>query len=285
MVKKALGRGIDAIISRVNESNLSGSENVTKISLDDIIPNRFQPRQNFDEESIKELAQSIKENGLAQPIIVTKINENKYEIIAGERRYRACKYLGLKEIDAIVKNNINDNKKITIALIENIQREDLNPVEKAMAYAKMLDMGMSQNEIADYCGKSKASVSNTLRLLDLDSEILDGIKNNIITEGHARALMQIPDLEERKKVYQRIIVEKMSVRDVESYSKSFYSSDKKRGKSNSAHKTPETIEMEKFFESKLGTKVEIKPVTETSGKIIISYFSLDDFDKIKNKIS
>lgn len=286
MAKKALGRGIDALISRVNE-NQGEFDVVSKIKIDDIIPNRFQPRYNFDDNSIRELAQSIKENGLAQPIIVTKINENKYEIIVGERRFRACKELGWSEIDAIVKNNISDNKKITLALIENIQREDLNPVEKAFAYKRMIDMGMSQNDIAEYCGKSKASISNTLRILELENDIIDGLKNNIITEGHARALMQIPDIEERKKTYQKIISEKLSVRDVEDIAKQFYSINnldvaKKR---QSVRKTPEIIEMEKYFESKLGTKVEIKTVSETSGKIIINYFSFDDFERIKNKLA
>ncbi|MEF3279478.1 MAG: ParB/RepB/Spo0J family partition protein [Elusimicrobiota bacterium] len=283
MSKRALGRGIDAIISKVNESSRE-TESVYKIPLENIIPNRFQPRHNFDEDNIKELAQSIKENGLAQPILVTRINENKYEIIAGERRYRACKYLGWKEIDAIVKNEINDNKKLTISLIENIQREDLNPVEKALAYKKMIEMGMNQNQIASYCGKSKASISNTLRILELDDEIIDALKNNIITEGHARALMQIPDIEERKRVYQKIIVEKLSVRDVENYSKQFYSNLRPKSQKKT-HKTPHTIEMEKYFESKLGTKVEIKQSSETSGKIIINYFSLEDFERIKNKLS
>jgi ParB family chromosome partitioning protein len=282
MTKKALGRGIDAIISRVN-SEIQKEEIIKKIPLDLIIPNRHQPRQNFDEESIKELAQSIKENGLINPITVTQIEGNKYEIIAGERRYRACKYLGWKEIDAIIKNNVDDNKKMITALIENIQREDLNPYEKAMAYKKMIEMGLTQQEISEHCGKSKASISNTLRLLELDEEIIEGLKNGLITEGHARALLQIPDIEERKKIYNKIISEKLNVREVEEYSKTYYQT--KTIERKKINKTSEIIEMEKLFESSLGTKVEIKPLTETSGKIIINYFSLDDFERIKRKLS
>jgi ParB family chromosome partitioning protein len=282
MTKKALGRGIDAIISRVN-SEIQKEEIIKKIPLDLIIPNRHQPRQNFDEESIKELAQSIKENGLINPITVTQIEGNKYEIIAGERRYRACKYLGWKEIDAIIKNNVDDNKKMITALIENIQREDLNPYEKAMAYKKMIEMGLTQQEISEHCGKSKASISNTLRLLELDEEIIEGLKNGLITEGHARALLQIPDIEERKKIYSKIISEKLNVREVEEYSKTYYQT--KTIERKKRNKTSEIIEMEKLFESSLGTKVEIKPLTETSGKIIINYFSLDDFERIKRKLS
>ncbi len=282
MTKKVLGRGIDALISKVSSSESHG--NIIKLATESIIPNRFQPRKNFDEENIKELAQSIKENGLLQPIAVTKIGENKYEIIHGERRFRACQYLGWKEIDAIIKESVDDTRKMVLALVENIQREDLNPIEKALAYSKMIEMGITQNDIARYCGKSKSSISNTLRLLELEPEIIDAIKNNLITEGHGRALMQIPDAEERKRVYQRIISEKLSVRDVEDYAKKFYSSEIKKRRHISSHKTPEILEMEKYFESRLGTKVEIRPFSEQSGKIMIHYFSIEDFERIKNKL-
>lgn len=280
-MKKALGRGIDALISKADA--IYNKESVQKIPLDKIIPNRLQPRQNFDENSISELAQSIKENGLAQPIIVTKIDSDKYEIVAGERRFRACRMLGWTEIDAIVKNELTDDKKLKIALIENIQREDLNPVEKAYAYKKLMDMGMSQSEVAQTCGKSKSAISNTLRILELDEEIINSIKNGEITEGHARALLQIPDLKERKNVFKRIVSENMSVRDVEEIAKCYILVEKKRS-SKKSQKSPEVYEMEKLFESKLGTRVQIKTTSDISGKIIIEYFSLDDFERIKNKI-
>jgi ParB family chromosome partitioning protein len=282
MTKKVLGRGINAIISKVN-AEIPNEKIIRKLPIDQIIPNRFQPRQNFDEESIKELAQSIKESGLINPITVTQIEGNKYEIIAGERRYRACKYLGWKEIDAIIKTDINDNKKIITTLIENIQREDLNPYEKAMGYKKMIEMGLTQHEISQQCGKSKSSISNTLRLLELEDEIIEGLKNGLITEGHARALLQIPDIDERKRIYNKIISEKLNVREVEEYSKTYYHnpSRKERKKVN---KSPEIVEMEKLLESSLGTKVEIRASTNTSGKIVISYFSLEDFERIKNKL-
>ena len=170
------------------------------------------------------------------------------------------------------------------ALIENIQREDLNPYEKAIAYKKMIEMGLTQNEISDCCGKSKSTISNTLRLLELDDEILEGLKNKLITEGHARALLQIPNIQERKRIYNKIISEKLSVREVEEYSKSYYHN--QRGKEREKlNKSPEIVEMEKLFESVLGTKVEIRPLTETSGKIIINYFSIEDFERIKNKLT
>lgn len=280
-MKKALGRGIDALISRADA--VYNKETIQKIPMDKIIPNRLQPRQFFDEVSISELAQSIKENGLAQPIIVTKIDSDKYEIVAGERRYRACKMLGWSEIDAIIKNDLTDDKKLKIALIENIQREDLNPVEKACAYKKLMEMGMSQTDIAQTCGKSKSSISNTLRILELDDEIIEALKSGEITEGHARALLQIPDLKERKDVFKRIISEKLSVRDVEDIAKTYLLVKKKESVRRS-NKSPEIYEMERFFESKLGTRVQIKATSQTSGKIIIEYYSLDDFERIKNKI-
>ena len=281
MTKRVLGRGIDALISKAD--NLYNRDSIQKIPIENIVSNRFQPRQVFDEKSIEELAASIKENGLAQPIIVTRIDSGKYEIIAGERRYRACKMLGWKEIDVIVKNDISDEKKLRIALIENIQREDLNPIEKALGYKKLMEMGMSQNEIAIYCGKSKSSISNTLRILELDDEIITAVKDGVISEGHARALLQVPDISERKNLFRRIVSEKLSVRDVEDAVKKFYSFER-RTRKPLHHKPPEIYDMERLFESKLGTKVQIKPSTEISGKVIIEYMNLDDFERIKNKI-
>lgn len=280
MTKKALGRGIDALISRADA--IYNKEMIQRIPIDKIIPNRYQPRKSFDEVSISELAQSIKENGLAQPIIVTKTEDERYEIVAGERRWRACKSLGWSEIDAIVKNNLTEDKKLKLALVENIQREDLNPVEKAYAYKKLIEMGISQNEISQVCGKSKSAISNTLRILELEEEILDAIRERKITEGHARALLQIPDKQERINVCRRIINENISVRDVEEIAKRYYPSQTRKKKNT--YKSPDVYEMERLFESKLGTKVQINPKTDISGKIVIEYLNLDDFERIKNKI-
>lgn len=284
-MRKALGKGIDALIMKVQENTLE-NEMVEKIPLDEIIPNQLQPRQNFNEESLKELAQSIKRHGLAQPIVVTKLENGKYEIIAGERRYRACKMIGAKDIDAIVRKNINNEKKLAMALIENLQREDLNPVEQALAYKKLIDeYKMNQSEIAEYCGKSRYAISNTLRLLELEEEILDALRNSIITEGHARALLSIPDKRERNEAFQRIISENLTVRDIENYSRKFHilKPSKKRGKV--AHKSPEIIALQNEMEKHLGTKVELHSgETLQTGKIIIYYYSLEDFERISNKL-
>lgn len=286
-MRKALGKGIDALISRVQENDVTG-QNIRQIPISDIIPNRLQPRQDFDEESIKELAASIKKHGLAQPIIVQEIGEGKYEIIAGERRYRACKYLDLPKIDAIVRKNIEDEKKLAIALIENLQRENLNPVEQAMAYKKLMDeYKMNQSEIAEFCGKSKYAVSNSIRILELDEDIINALRNTAttkFTEGHARALLGVPDRDERKRIFERIISEKLSVRDIENISKSYHTPVERKAK-NSSKKSPEVQEIEKDLERTLGTKVEIICGSDQRvGKMVIHYYSLEDFDRITAKL-
>jgi len=280
-MRKALGKGIDALITRVQDD----SESVKKIPINNILPNRMQPRQDFSEDSIKELAMSIKQHGLAQPILVTEFENGKYEIIAGERRYRACKYLNMSEIDAIVKKSINEEKKLALALIENLQREDLNPIEEAMAYKKLMsNYNMTQSQIAEYCGKSKYTISNTLRLLELDEKIISALKNSLITEGHARALLSVADLQERNRLFERIVAEKLTVRDIENYSKT---DGKQKTYSRKSHskKLPEIVEAERELEKILGSKVEINCGADPrAGKIIIHYYSLDDYSKIINKL-
>ena len=280
-MRKALGKGIDALITRVQDD----SESVKKIPINNILPNRMQPRQDFSEDSIKELAMSIKQHGLAQPILVTEFENGKYEIIAGERRYRACKYLNMSEIDAIVKKSINEEKKLALALIENLQREDLNPIEEAMAYKKLMsNYNMTQSQIAEYCGKSKYTISNTLRLLELDEKIISALKNSLITEGHARALLSVADLQERNRLFERIVAEKLTVRDIENYSKT---DGKQKTYSRKSHSTklPEIVEVERELEKILGSKVEINCGADPrAGKIIIHYYSLDDYSKVINKL-
>ncbi|MEW5950368.1 MAG: ParB/RepB/Spo0J family partition protein [Elusimicrobiota bacterium] len=283
-MRKALGKGIDALISRVQENDIGG-QNVKKIPLENIIPNRLQPRQDFDEEAIKELAASIKKHGLAQPIIVQETGEGKYEIIAGERRFRAFKYLGLPHIEAIVRKNMEDEKKLALALIENLQRENLNPVERALAYKKLMsDYGMNQTEAAEFCGKSKYVVSNAIRLLELDEEMINSLRGGGMDEGHARALLGVPDKAERKRIFERIISEKLSVRDVEAMAKTFHKPSNRKKRSDS-QKAPEVSQAEAELERALGAKVEIIPGPDSRvGKIILHYYSLEDFDRIVFKL-
>ncbi len=283
-MRKALGKGIDALITRVQEND-AGGQNIRKIALEKIVPNRLQPRQDFDEEAIKELAASIKKHGLAQPIIVQEIEGGNYEIIAGERRFRAFKHLGLTHIEAIVRKNMEDSKKLAVALIENLQRENLNPVERALAYKKLMsDFSMNQTEVADFCGKSKYAVSNSIRLLELDDEMISALRNGSMDEGHARALLSVPDKAERKRVFERVISEKLSVRDVEALAKTFNKSSSKRNKTAET-KNPEVSQAEAELERALGAKVEIIPGPDHRvGKIILHYYSLEDFDRIVFKL-
>ncbi len=283
-MRKALGRGIDSLITKVNNNDISG-DIVQKIPVERIQPNRFQPRRNFDEAALAELAESIKERGLLQPISVWKDNgEDNYELIAGERRLRACKLAGLTEIDAIVKKDLDDEQKLGLSLIENIQREDLNAVDTAMAYRQLMQkFGVSQADIAKRVGKSRGAVSNTLRLLELDEDIRQGIQAGAISEGHARALISIPDSAKRREFYQRIMAEKLTVRDIESFAQGFHALRPRapRAPRPGARKSPEAAELESVLEKTMGTKVEVCPGPgPQNGKIIIHYFSLDDLDRV-----
>ncbi|MBI4801695.1 MAG: ParB/RepB/Spo0J family partition protein [Elusimicrobia bacterium] len=282
-MRQALGKGIDALISKVQNNNIS-QETVHRIPVNSIRPNRFQPRQDFNETSLAELAQSIKEHGLLQPITVSQDDDGPgFELIAGERRWRACKAAGLKEVDSIVKKGLSEQQKFGLSLIENIQRKDLNAIEAALAYRQLMDeFSISQTEIARKLGKSKSAVSNTLRLLELDDEIQKGLQGGAIHEGHARALLSIPDRDKRKEAYEKILTEKRSVREIEDYARGFHA---RRPRAKTAgdrkRKSPEVLELEARLEKHLGARVEIIPgAAPENGKIIIHYYSLDDFDRI-----
>jgi len=283
-MRKALGRGIDSLITKVQNNDISG-DMVQKIPLGRIRANRFQPRRIFDDAALAELAESIKERGLLQPISVWKDhNDDHYELIAGERRLRASKLAGLAEIDAIVKRDLDDEQKLGLSLIENIQREDLNAVDTALAYRQLMDaFGVSQADLAKRVGKSRAAVSNTLRLLELDADIRQGIQSGSISEGHARALISIPDSSKRREFYQRIMAEKLSVRDVESFAQGFHAQKPRaqRAQRAGSRRTPEAVELESSLEKTLGTKVEVCPGPgPQNGRIVIHYFSLDDLDRV-----
>lgn len=261
-------------------------ENVIKIPLDRIRPNMYQPRRKFDETALQELAESIKTSGLLQPITVWKDSDRDYyEIIAGERRTRAAKLAGLKEIDAIVRENLSDEKKLEFALIENIQREDLNAIDTAMAYQQLINhFGISQAEISRTVGKSRAAVSNTLRLMELDENIRNAVRSGLISEGHARALLSIPDKARRQEVFQRIVAENLSVREVEAIAQNYhYELPQNAQVQDNPHrgKAPEIINMQTVLSQHFGSKVEIRPGSNgKKGKIVISYYSLDDFERI-----
>ena len=216
MVRQALGKGLDALIKQTQEiSNMTTQEVtaaapmgtvVSRIAVSKIVPNRFQPRRVFDEEKLQELAQSIKEHGLTQPIVVVyDAGLDKYEIVVGERRFRATQLAGLTEIDAIVHKHLGDQEMCALALIENIQREDLNPIETALGYRNLMNkFYITQTDLASYCGKSKAAISNALRLLELEPHIQDASQEGTLSEGHGRALLMVTDPAKREQLFKKL---------------------------------------------------------------------------------
>jgi len=246
-------------------------------------PNREQPRKNFDDEALEELAESIKKHGLLQPILVQDRNDY-YEIIAGERRWRAAMKAGLKEVPVIIKN-LTEQEIVEIALIENIQREDLNPIEEALAYKRLLtEFNLKQEEVAERVSKSRTAVTNSMRLLKLDEEIQKMVENEELTTGHARSLLSIDDPAVQLELAKKIIAEKLSVRDIEKLVKNY-------GKTNPVKKKKDN-EMDVFYkdlEDKLkgilGTKVSISSKGEGNGEIRIEFYSHDELDKYVSLLS
>ncbi len=211
-----LGKGLEAIFGGIEE--LDRKDSVTTISIDLLEKNPFQPRETFDEKTIKELAESIREKGLIQPIIVREVGE-KYQIVAGERRFLAAKLLGLKSIPAIIKD-ISEKESAEIALIENIQRKNLNPVEEAIAYKRLIEnFNYTQEELSRKIGKDRATVANSLRLLNLPKDIIEKIKKGQLTAGHARAILSIKEKDRQRKLAEEIVKKKLSVREAEKLSR------------------------------------------------------------------
>lgn len=282
MAKKGLGRGLGALLDAgaVVETTTENEKDVKKIKITQIEPNKTQPRTDFDEEKIEELADSIREYGLIQPIVV-KLNKNGYyTIIAGERRWRASRKAGLKEIPAVIKD-VSEQTEKEITLIENIQREDLNALEEAAGIKELIDVyGLTQDEVAKKIGRSRPAVANILRLLNLPSEIQNLVKDEKLSQGHARALLAVEDGEKAQEIAKLIIAQDMSVRQTESYIAGL-------SKVKTVKKpTKEEIEiarhikaLEESLSSELGTKIKIVN-KKNKGRIEIPYNSSEDFDRI-----
>lgn len=294
MAARGLGKGLDALIpssvgneSSTKKTNQKGKaekeEKVvgeTIVNITKVEPNREQPRKNFDEDALEELAESIKQFGLLQPILVQD-RKDYYEIIAGERRWRAAKKAGLKEVPVIIKN-LTEQEIVEISLIENIQREDLNPIEEAQAYKRLLtEFNLKQDEVADRVSKSRTAVTNSMRLLKLCDEVQQMIVSGMITTGHARALIGIEDPEEQYTIAQRIFDEKLSVRDVEKLVKNLGKPVKLR-KPNEVDQSLAVIyqDIEDKLKEKLSTKVAITSKGNGAGKIEIEFYSNDDLEKL-----
>ncbi len=277
--KTGLGRGLDLLIPGGGDemSGDSSAKGTETLRLSQIEPNRDQPRKKFDKESIEELASSIKQYGVIQPIIVCKKNDY-YEIIAGERRWRAAKKAGLKEIPVIIRD-YSDREIAEISLIENIQREDLNPIEEAKAYKQLIDeYGLKQDELAQKISKSRANIANTMRLLKLHDKVQKMLADNAITAGHARALLAIEDKEIQLDAAEQIIKYGLSVRDTESLVKRLLSP-KTRAKAMPV-RGASYKEIEKRMSDVLGAKVSVKEKANGQGKVEISYANAEQLDQI-----
>ena len=271
--KRGLGKGLSALISddfSDIQDDLS-KDSILNINIKDIIPNKDQPRKDFDDDSLKELAKSIEIYGLIQPILVRDI-KGKYEIVAGERRWRACKLAGLKEIPSIIKD-MGQEESAKIALIENIQREDLNPVEEAQAYKRLMEeFSLTQEELSSEIGKSRSYISNSIRILNLDNEILDHISSGDLSQGHGKAILSIKDKEEQIKIAKEILNKKLNVRDTENLARNKNIVEKDLDKSY-------IISIEEKLMMALGTRVNLLQ-GEKKGKIEIEYYGDEDLERI-----
>ncbi len=282
MERKALGKGIGALIPRKEPEIETGKrEEVLYLKLGQIRPNPFQPRVDFDDQGMQDLTQSIKEKGVIQPILVRRSGDN-YELIAGERRFRAANLLNLQEIPAIVKN-VEDRDSLEIALIENIQRESLNPIEEAHAYQFLIDkFNVTHEKISEVLGKARVTVTNTLRLLNLPADIQDEIKKSRISFAHGRALLEIEDPNQQRKLAQETISKDLSVRELESLIKSQHRRMPKR-KIGQGTRDPYVAVLEDALQQALATKVRISK-RKKRGHILIEFYSQEDLDRIVKAI-
>ena len=296
-LKRGLGKGLDSLIptnvmmeSEVKHSTVSTAsspeeekDGTLMVKLSKVEPNREQPRKNFDEDSLQELAESLKQFGMLQPILVQNRGDY-YEIIAGERRWRAAKIAGLKEVPVIVRE-LTDQEIVEISLIENIQREDLNPIEEAQAYKRLLtEFHLKQDEVAERVSKSRTAVTNSMRLLKLCDEVQKMVVDDMISTGHARALISIEDPEEQYLIAQKIFDEKLSVREVEKLVKYLHKPPKPPKEEN---KTLQAIyqEISERLKQSLSTKVSVSAKQNGAGKIEIEFYNHEDLERLLERIT
>ena len=286
MNRKALGKGINALIPDfemgVPESRENGPAKNTELLIDEISPNRFQPRKYFDDNKLEELVASIRENGVLQPILVQK-SDTGYELVVGERRWRASKKAGLKKIPALIRE-VTDAQALELAIIENIHRQDLNPIEEADAYARLSDeFALTQEMIAKKVGKSRTAVTNTLRLLKLSRNIKEDLISGKISMGHARALLGLDNAGQREALRKEIFKQDLTVRQTESRVSRLKQPVPTKPVSLVSKKNIFIKDLAKELERRLGTKVDIKPAKK-GGKLVVTYYSDDDLDRIKDLI-
>ena len=285
-VKKGLGKGLDSLITdKVSKPVKPKSEHAADavmIDIKKVEPNREQPRKKFDEDALIELSESIKQFGVLQPLLCQE-SDDYYEIIAGERRWRAAKIAGIKEVPVIIKK-LSEQEIMEISLIENLQREDLNPIEEALAYKRLIDeFKLKQDEVAERVSKSRTAVTNAMRLLKLNEKVQQMVIDEMLTTGHARALLGIEDQDIQYVLAQQIFDQKLSVRDTEKLVKSMQN--EKKGKKKEPEKLDSKLlaiysDLEEQMKKIMGTKVLINSKNSNSGKIEIEYYSQDELDRI-----
>ena len=275
--KGGLGRGLDALFNE----NATDEKGVVTLRLSEIEPNRNQPRTNFDEDALMELADSIEKHGLIQPIVVRPTSSGVYQIVAGERRWRACRMAGLSEVPVVIKE-LDDQKYFEVALIENLQREDLNAVEEAQGYRTLIDLyGLTQEQVAESVGKSRSAVTNALRLLNLDEKALEALESGKITAGHARAILAADTYEKADEML-KAALGGASVRELEAMAKA-----KTKATKNTQATVKNTFysEVEISLKNELGRKVNIKPNGKGKGTITIEFYSDDELADFARKLS
>lgn len=289
--KQAMGRGLSALLKDPENDIKSVSDknadkvvgNIIELEIDVIEINPFQPRTNFNEESLQELATSIRELGVIQPITVRKMDFNKYQLISGERRLRASKIVGLTTVPAYIRL-ADDNESLTMALVENIQRHDLDPIEIALSYQRLIDeIQLTQEQMSDRVGKKRSTVANYLRLLKLDPIIQTGIRDGFISMGHGRAIINIDNHDIQTDIYQKIVSQNLSVRETEALVKNYHESQKPKTASAATTKSTsfEVNESEKkSLNDYFGTKVDVKVAGNGKGKMTIPFHSEEDFNRI-----
>lgn len=275
MENKALGKGLSALIPEKEEA--TNLETVAYIKTEQISDNSLQPRTNYNDERLEELKTSIQEKGVLQPILIRETTDG-YEVVAGERRLRAARSLNMQEVPAIIKN-VSDQEALVIALIENIQREELNPIEEAEAFRKLIDeFQYTQDEVAQAVGKDRSTIGNLLRLLKLPDDIKQSVYEGELSVGHARALLGADSTSDMKRIFKTLIKKELSVREVEHLVSKSAQSTSRRKKAN-ASRPPELLALEEVLQKYLGTKVNIL-AKKKRGKIVIEYYSFEDLERI-----
>ena len=282
MSKKVLGKGIGALLGSDEGADLSS---VAEVPVSALKPNPEQPRRDFDEATLNELADSIRQKGVLQPVLAEASSDGTYIIIAGERRVRAARLAGLEKLPAIVRQ-FSPQEKLEIALIENVQREDLNPIEQALAYKRLMELaGLSQEQMAARVGKDRSTIANTLRLLKLPEEAQEAIGKGALSPGHARALLSLVNPADQQALFRRILSKGISVREAEDLAAELNGGKRAAGKGTrggqapAPRKEPEIREVEQKLIEKLGTKVDVRG-TGRKGRIEISYYSSEDLERL-----